>query len=274
MTATVYAIGNEKGGVGKTTMAVNLAAALGARGQRVLLIDSDPTFRATQVLDVDPREAAGTLADVYFQRSSPQDAIVAHVVTGVDVLPSGPELNEVANKLAGLNYREFRLRLVLGEYLDTCSYDAVLIDTPPSKGLLLTNALQVADEVLCVVDMTDDGSVQGVVNTLRHIREMAAVPNASVPTVRVLRNHVDPRAKAYRQIMAPDELDLAGVCAQLGIDLIASEIPETRAFTNAAAERRPLVDIPCAPSNARLAVAIAALHSAASELVSATAATV
>jgi chromosome partitioning protein len=266
MTAKVYAVGNEKGGVGKTTIAVNLTAAAAARGSRVLLIDSDPTFRATQVLGVDPRQAPGTLADIYLQRRAPQDTIVSGTVNGLDVLASGPELSEVASKLAGLNYREFRLRLALGEYLDECPYDVVVIDTPPSKGLLLTNALQIVDEVVCVVDMTDDGSVQGVVNTLRHIKEMAAVPNAHVPALRVLRNRVDPRARTYGQIMGADDLDLPGVCQQLGVALMQTEVPETREFSNAATERRPLVAIACAPSNRRLAAAVAALNGLVDEL--------
>lgn len=266
-TTQVYAVGNEKGGVGKTTMAVNLAAAAATRGSRVLLIDSDPTFRATQVLDVDPGAAPGTLADIYLQRRAPHDAIVSGVVAGVDLLASGPELSEVARTLAGLNYAEFRLRLAMGEYLDDCPYDVVYIDTPPSKGLLLTNALQVANEVLCVVDMTDDGSVQGVVNTLRHIREMAAVPKAHIPGMRVLRNHVDLRARTYRQIMDPDELDLPGVCDQLGVKLMATEVPETREFANAATQRRPLLCMPCAPSNRQLAAATTALQALVGELV-------
>lgn len=265
LAAKVYAVGNEKGGVGKTTIAVNVAAAAARRGARVLLIDSDATFRATQVLGVDPRTVPGTLADVYLQRRTAAQTIVP-TAEGVDVLASGPELGEVAGKLAGLNYREFRLRLVLGAYLDECPYDVVFIDTPPSKGLLLSNALQVVDEVVCVLDMTDDGSVQGVVNTLLHIREMAAVPNAHVPTLRVLRNRVDERARSYRQIMDADALDLPGVCEQLGIDLMQIEIPETREFTNAAAERRPLVAIPRPASNRRLTAAVAALDALADEL--------
>ena len=269
MSTKVYAVGNEKGGVGKTTIAVNLAAAAAARGSRVLLIDSDPTFRATQVLGVDPRQAPGTLADIYLQRRAPDDTIVTDALPGVDVLPSGPELSDVASNLAGLNYREFRLRLALGDYLDRCPYDVVLIDTPPSKGLLLTNALQLVDEVVCVVDMTDDGSVQGVVNTLLHIKEMAAVPNARVPALRVLRNHVDPRSRAYRQMMSADELDLAGVCEQLGVTLMSTEVPETREFANAAAERRPLVAVSCAPSNKQLAAAVQAMHGLVDELVGA-----
>jgi chromosome partitioning protein len=269
MSARVYAVGNEKGGVGKTTIAVNLAAAAATQGSRALLIDSDPTFRATQILGVDPRQAPGTLSDVYLQRKAPQDTVLTSAAAGVDLIASGPELSEVAKRLDGLNYAEFRLRLALGEYLDGCPYDVVVIDTPPSKGLLLTNALQVVDEVLCVVDMTDDGSVQGVVNTLRHIREMGAVPNARIPHLQVLRNCVDRHAKAYRQIMAPDELDLAGVCAQLDIGLLETEIPETREFKNAATSRRALVAIACPPSNRQLAGAVAALRSLVSELLTA-----
>lgn len=265
MSTKVYAVGNEKGGVGKTTIAVNLAAAAAAKGARVLLIDSDPTFRATQVLGVDPREAPGTLADIYLQRLDPRQ-VIAETMGGVDVIASGPELNEVAAKLAGVNYAEFRLSVVIGEYLDDCPYDVVLIDTPPSKGLLLTNALQVVDDVLCVVDTTDDGSVQGVVNTLRHVREMQAVPNAHVPDLRVLRNRVDYRARVYRQIMDPADLDLAGVCARLGVTLMATEVPETREFANAATERRPLVAMPAKPSNAPLLAAREALWGLVREL--------
>lgn len=265
--AKVYAIGNEKGGVGKTTVAVNLAATLADGGSRVLLIDSDPTFRATQVLGVDPRQAPGTLADIYLSpKADPVAAILTTDFAGVDLLAAGPELSDVANQLAGLNYREFRLRLALGAYLDDCPYDVVLLDTPPSKGLLLSNALQVVDEVVCVVDMTDDGSVQGVINTLRHMQEMAAVPNSHVPDLRVLRNHVDPRSKAYQRIMDPEQLNLAGVCAQLHVALMQAEIPETREFANAATERRPLVAVPCSPSNRPLAAAIDALHQLANEL--------
>ena len=266
MTATVFAVGNEKGGVGKTTITVNVAAAAAVRGQRVLLIDSDPTFRATQMLGVSPRDTPGTLADIYLRRRAPHDSIMRDVTDGVDLLASGPELGDIAANLAALNYREFRLRLALGEYLDDCPYDLVLIDTPPSTGLLLTNALQVADEVLCVVAMTDEGSVQGVLNTLRHIREMAAVPNAHVPTLRVLRNLVDRRAKTYRQIMSPDELDLGGVCDKLGVTLMTAQIPATREFSNAAANRRPLVSMPCPPSNDQLAAAVFALHDLVGEL--------
>lgn len=263
----VFAVGNEKGGVGKTTIACNLAAAIGETGRRVLLIDSDPTFRASQVLGADPREAPGTLADIYMQRLLPDQAIIAEVAPNVDLIASGPQLAEVANVLAGESYRELRLRLVLGAWLDECSYDVVLIDTPPSRGLLLTNALQVVDEVVCVVDCTDDGSVQGVVNTLRHVREMRALPGAHIPGVRVLRNHVDVRSAAYRKVM--DELDLPGVCEQLGVTLMAAEVPQAAAFRNAAGERRPVTAMPCAPSDTWTIRAVTAIRGAAGELVGA-----
>lgn len=266
MGAQVFAVGNEKGGVGKTTIACNLAAALGALGRRVLLIDSDPTFRATQLLGVDPTENA-TLADIYRQTVMPPAAIIGSVLPNVDLIASGPALAEVAHQLSGMNYREFRLRLVLGEYLDECPYDVVLIDTPPARGDLLTNALQVVDEVVCVVDCTDDGSVQGIVNTVRHVREMRALPHAHIPGVRVLRNHVDPRTAAYKRVM--EDLDLAGVCTSLGVNLMAAEVPRAAIFRNAAGERRTVLDMPCAPSDTWATSAVAQIRAAAGELVGA-----
>jgi chromosome partitioning protein len=265
MSTKVYAVGNEKGGVGKTTIAVNLAAAATVKGARVLLIDSDPTFRATQVLGVDPREAPGTLADIYLKRMEPAEAVTI-AAGGVNVIASGPELSDVAAMLGRVSYAEFYLNTALADYLDDCPHDLVIIDTPPSKGLLLTNALQVVDEVLCVIDMTDDGSVQGIVNTRLHVRAMGAVPNARIPTLRALRNRVDHGRRVYRQIMDPDDLDLVGVCAQLGVTLMATEVPTTCAFANAATECRPLVTLPAKPSDAPLLAAGAALRALVDEL--------
>src|SRR4051794_10900211 len=118
MTPALFAIGNHKGGVGKTTLALNIAAAFGASGHRTLLIDSDPTWRASQVLGVDPRTTQATLADVYLGRHEPSSAIVDDVMPNVDLLPSSLELRDVDLSLVGAAHRELRLRVVLGPYLD------------------------------------------------------------------------------------------------------------------------------------------------------------
>jgi chromosome partitioning protein len=263
---TVIGIANQKGGVGKTTLAVNLAVQLGLQGLPTLLIDSDPSFRATQLLGCDPTTAPGTLADIYLQRSAPEDAIVPGVAAHLDLLAASNELADVENTLNGLNYREFRLRHALGAYLDACAYDVVILDTPPSKGQLLTNVLQLVDDVLCVLDMNDDGALQGLINTRRHIQEMAAVPHAHVPAVRVVRNRVDRRSRAYKLLMDAEGLNVPSICRQLGTPLLTTEIPLTRAFVNAASARVPLVTLPGPVSDHQLAAAQAAIRELAREL--------
>jgi chromosome partitioning protein len=138
--ARVFAVANQKGGVGKTTTAVSLAAWLAGAGQRVLLVDLDPQGNASSSLGVEP--GARSLYDALVGEEPLQAAVALSRRIGLDVVPSGPALAAAEVELVPGERREFRLRDALGPLAER--YDAVLLDCPPSLGLLTVNALSAA----------------------------------------------------------------------------------------------------------------------------------
>ena len=143
----MFAVANQKGGVGKTTTVVNLGAYLGAFGARVLLVDCDPQGNTTSGLGVQPN--SGGLYDVLLGDVSAGEAIVPSTTSGVDLLPSTPELAGVEIELLREDRPNARLKEALGEVRSRYSY--VFLDCPPSLGVLTVNALVAADAVLIPV---------------------------------------------------------------------------------------------------------------------------
>lgn len=151
-TVRVLAIANQKGGVGKTTTAINLGTALAAIGQRVLLIDLDPQGNASTGLGVPKSQRASSLYDVIVDQRPIGDTAVQTSVPGLWLLPSDPDLSGVEIELGQAERRSYRLRDAL-ENLEPppgkkAAYDYVLIDCPPSLNLLTVNAMSAADAVL------------------------------------------------------------------------------------------------------------------------------
>ena len=142
----VVSVVNQKGGVGKTTTAINLAAALAEGGQHVLLIDLDPQSNSTSGLGVDPRRARQTVYELLSGEATLDDVALPTSVPGLFLVPSTMALAGAEIELATQPNREYRLREALKD-LDG-GYGRVLIDCPPSLGLLTLNALAASDEML------------------------------------------------------------------------------------------------------------------------------
>jgi len=186
----VTACTNQKGGVGKTTTVVNLAASLALSGTSTLVIDLDPQGNATSGLGVDRRSLDRSVYDALIDRVPISELTLGTAVEGLDLVPSAAALSGAEVELVGMPARERRLSVCLAG-LDQ-KYDRVLIDCPPSLGLLTVNALTAADGVLIPIQ-TEYYALEGLsqlVNTIRLVRESL---NPRLEIDGVLLTMFDPR---------------------------------------------------------------------------------
>jgi len=195
----VTACTNQKGGVGKTTTVVNLAAYLALSGTSTLVIDLDPQGNATSGLGVDRRALDRSVYDALIGQAPLSDLIVGTPVRGLDLVPSAPALSGAEVELVSLPARESRLAACLDGLGDR--YDRVLIDCPPSLGLLTVNALTAADGVLIPIQ-TEYYALEGLsqlVNTIRLVREGL---NPRLEIDGVVLTMFDARTKLSAQVAA------------------------------------------------------------------------
>ena len=173
----ILSLVNQKGGVGKTTTAVSLTAALTQKGKRVLLCDFDPQANATSGLGVEKSTGRPTVYDVIINGTDPKAAIV-HTKYG-DLLPSGADLAGAGIELVSLPRREFRLKDALTPLQE--DYDYILIDCPPSLELLTLNALCAADQVLIPVQC-EYYALEGLSDLMATLRAVKRTyqPNISI----------------------------------------------------------------------------------------------
>ena len=166
----IVAVSTQKGGVGKTTTAVNLGVLLARSGRRVLVIDADPQCALTRQIGIQERALGVSLVDVLAGRAGAADAIVAGV-HGVNVIAGGRDLAGVELALVGELGRERFLRDALEPILG--DYEHVVIDTPPNLGLLTINALVVCERVIAPVSAEDEESLHGVRELRRTVTRLA-----------------------------------------------------------------------------------------------------
>jgi chromosome partitioning protein len=203
----VTACTNQKGGVGKTTTVVNLAAYLALSGTSTLVIDLDPQGNATSGLGVDRRLHDRSVYDALINRVPISELVVGTSVPGLDLVPAALALSGAEVELVGLPAREHRLSASLADLGQR--YDRVLIDCPPSLGLLTVNALTAADGVLIPIQ-TEYYALEGLsqlVNTIRMVRE-ALNPRLEIDGV--LLTMYDGRTRLAVQVAAEVRRHLEG----------------------------------------------------------------
>jgi chromosome partitioning protein len=198
--ARVIAIANQKGGVGKTTTAVNLAASLAAAEQRTLLIDGDPQGNATSGVGVQPDQISTTVYDVLIGDRPLKDAIIRQLnFTHLDVAPATPDLAGAEVELVDRGNRERMMRNAVEGIRD--SYDYVLIDCPPSLGLLTVNGLAAADDVIVPIQC-EYYALEGLAQLLGTIEMVQSYLNKALRITTVLLTMYDSRTRLADQVAA------------------------------------------------------------------------
>ena len=195
--ARIFCIANQKGGVGKTTTTVNLAAGLALVGQRVLVVDLDPQGNATMGSGVDKRKLPLSVYDVLLESAGIAEAKARSEKGGYDVVGANRELAGAEVELVELEHRNERLRTALKAVAD--DYDFVLIDCPPSLSLLTLNGLCAAHGVV-VPMQCEYFALEGLSDLVNTIKQVHANLNRDLQNNGLLREMFDPRITLQQQV--------------------------------------------------------------------------
>lgn len=246
----VLAIANQKGGVGKTTTAINLGTALAAVGERVLLIDIDPQGNASTGLGIPRTARTSTIYDVLIGEAPLDTVTVKSTVPGLDVVPADADLSGVEIELGSKPRRTFRLRDAIAGLSDGASgYDYVLIDCPPSLNLLTVNSMTAADAVLVPLQC-EFFALEGLTQLMRTIELVRGSLNPKLEIQGVVLTMYDRRNSLSLQVEAD-------VRSHFGDKVYQTVIPRNVRVSEAPSFGKPVLvyDLTCTGSQAYMRLA-------------------
>jgi len=243
----ILAITNQKGGVGKTTTSVNLAAGLARAGRRVLLVDLDPQANATMGSGIDKRTLKASVYQVLLGLSTAESTRLRSEAGGYDIIPANRDLAGAEVELVALEHRETRLKSALAPI--AADYDFILLDCPPSLNMLTVNGLVAADAVMIPMQC-EYYALEGLsdlVNTIKRVRQHL---NPRLEIEGLLRTMFDPRNTLAQQVSAQLQ-------AHFGDKVYATVIPRNVRLAEAPSYGAPAVnfDSACKGSQAYIALA-------------------
>ena len=229
--ARVFAIANQKGGVGKTTTAVNLSACIADRGFKTLIIDLDPQANATTSVGLDPRALDASIYEVLLQDLELEEIIEPTMIKGLHIAPSSLDLVGAEIELVAVFSRERRLQEALSRAVS--EYDIIMIDCPPSLGLLTINGLTAAHEVVVPIQ-TEYFALEGLTQLVRNIGMVQRSLNPGLELTKLILTMYDARTNLSRDVARE-------VRAHYGDKVCWQVVPRTVRLSEAPSFGQPII---------------------------------
>lgn len=195
----IISIVNQKGGVGKTTTAVNLAAAVGLAGKKVLLVDADPQGNSTSGYGINKKQASVTSYELLIGRGKLESAVIKTEFKNIDIVPSSMDLAAAEVDLIEIDHRESQLKMALAAARER--YDYIFIDCPPSLGLITINSLNASDTVLVPIQC-EYFALEGLSQLMASVRQVKRLYNPTLEIEGIVLTMYDGRLNLTQQVVA------------------------------------------------------------------------